>query len=107
MTNDVRIIFISIPREQARSFARELVEQRLVACVNIIPQMDSFYWWDEKVLTDQESLLIVKTTQQKFAALQEYVVDNHPYEIPELLAVPVTEGLADYLAWVRVETERE
>ena len=107
MNNDVRIVFISIPREQARSFARELVEQRLVACVNSIPQMDSFYWWDEKVLTDHEALLIVKTTEQKFGALQEYVVENHPYEIPELLAVPVTEGLDDYMAWVRVETERD
>jgi periplasmic divalent cation tolerance protein len=106
MTEDIRIVFMSVPREEAKTFAREIITQRLVACVNIIPKMDSFYWWDGQVLTDEESLLIMKTTHQKFAALQEFVERNHPYEIPELLAVEVKEGLPDYLAWVKVESER-
>ncbi|MFH1686561.1 MAG: divalent-cation tolerance protein CutA [bacterium] len=80
--------------------------ERLVACCNIIPGMESFYWWNDQVLDDQEALLLVKTTRQKFPALQEYVENHHPYEIPELLAIPVSEGLPDYLAWVKVETER-
>lgn len=107
MTDDIRVVFISIPREEAKRFAKNLVASRLVACANIIPQMESFYWWNDKVLADNESLLILKTTWQQFAALQEYVEEHHPYEIPELISLKVAEGLPDYLAWIKVETERE
>ncbi len=106
MTEDIRIVFMSVPREEASRFARAIITERLVACVNIVPKMESLYWWDDKILTDEESLLIMKTTRQKYSALQEFVEINHPYEIPELLAVGVEEGLPDYLAWVKVETER-
>jgi len=106
MTEDIRIVFMSVPREEASRFARDIITERLVACVNIIPKMESLYWWDNKILTDKESLLIMKTTHQKYKALQEFVERNHPYEIPELLAVGVKEGLPDYLAWVKVESER-
>lgn len=107
MTDNVRICMISIPRDEARSFAKKLVEERLVACVNILPKMESFYWWEDRVLSDEEALLMAKTTAEKYPDLQRYVIDHHPYEIPELLALNVDEGLPDYLAWVKVETERE
>lgn len=107
MTDDVRICMISIPRDEARSFAKKLVEERLVACVNILPRMESFYWWEDRVLSDEEALLMAKTTAEKYPDLQRYVIDHHPYEIPELLSLAVDEGLPDYLAWVKVETERK
>jgi len=106
MTEDIRIVFMSVPREIAKSIARGIITERQVVYVNIIPKMASFYWWYGKSLTDEESLLILKTTKQKYPALQEFVQRNHPYEIPELLSVGVEEGLPDYLSWVKVETER-
>ncbi len=104
MNTDIRIVFVSIPREEAKTFARKLVEERLAACVNIVPKMESYYWWDGKVLEDSESLLLIKTTAARFDELQQYIVDRHPYDLPEIVALPITEGLPDYLKWVAEET---
>lgn len=104
MNTDIRIVFVSIPREEAKTFARKLVEERLAACVNIVPKMESYYWWDGKVLEDSESLLLIKTTAARFDDLQQYIVDRHPYDLPEIVALPITEGLEGYLKWVAEET---
>ena len=101
---NIRVVFISVPRDEAKVFGKRIVEGRLAACVNIIPRIDSFYWGDNKVNTDEESLIIAKTTQQKIEALIMFVKDNHPYEIPEVIAVPLAEGLPDYINWVIDET---
>ncbi len=105
MTEDIRVVFVSIPREEASPFARALVEERLAACVNIVPKMESFYRWEGKVLSDSEALLIVKTTKSRFDALRAYITERHPYDLPEIVALPVSEGLPDYLAWVTDQTE--
>lgn len=105
MSSEILVVYVSIPRNEASRFARELVDQRLAACVNIIPRMESFYRWDGKVLEDSEALLIVKTTASCMADLERYVVENHPYEIPELIGIPVTAGFDEYLTWVKRETE--
>ncbi len=105
MTEDIRVVFVSIPREEAAPFARALVEERLAACVNIVPKMESFYRWEGKVLSDSEALLIVKTTKGRFDALRKYIEERHPYDLPEIVALPVSEGLPDYLAWVSDQTE--
>ena len=102
----VRVVFISVPREEANKMARALVEKRLAACVNIVPKIESFYWWDESVLKDEEALLIAKTTQQRFDALRAWVVENHPYDLPEIISLPLSDGLSDYIEWVKKETER-
>ncbi|MEA3297147.1 MAG: divalent-cation tolerance protein CutA [candidate division Zixibacteria bacterium] len=107
MTEEVRIVFVSIPRDEAKPFARALVEERLAACVNIVPKMESFYRWEGKVLSDSEALLMVKTTRDRFDALRQYVEENHPYDLPEIVALPVSEGLPDYLDWIEEETEEE
>ncbi|MCK4461472.1 MAG: divalent-cation tolerance protein CutA [candidate division Zixibacteria bacterium] len=104
MNTNVRVVFVSIPREEAKKFARKLVEERLAACVNIVPKMESYYWWDGKVLEDSESLLLIKTTAARFDDLQQYIVDRHPYDLPEIVALPITEGLEGYLKWVAEET---
>ena len=104
MNTDIRVVFVSIPREEAKTFARKLVEERLAACVNIVPKMESYYWWDGKVLEDSESLLLIKTTAARFDDLQQYIVDRHPYDLPEIVALPITEGLEGYLKWVAEET---
>jgi periplasmic divalent cation tolerance protein len=101
----VRVVFISIPQDEARQMARTLVEKRLAACVNIVPQIESFYWWDEQVNNDEEAMLIVKTTHQVFPALQEFVRNNHPYDVPELIGLPLGDALPEYVAWIKGELE--
>jgi len=105
MTKDIRVVFISLPRDEARNLAKRLVEQRLAACVNIIPKIESYFWWDSKVEHDEEALLIVKTTVQKFVAMRLWVQENHPYDVPEIIALPISEGLSEYMDWVKKETE--
>jgi periplasmic divalent cation tolerance protein len=101
----IRVVFISIPRGDANKLARELVEQRMAACINIIPKIESYFWWDEAVQHDDEALLICKTTAARFKALMEYTQAAHPYEPPEIIALPLSDGLPEYLAWVKHETE--
>ena len=102
----VRVGFISVPREEAMELAKEITEARLAACVNIIPKIESVYWWEDKLNYDSESLLIIKTTQNKIEALIEYIKDNHPYEVPEVVFLKLTEGLPDYLNYVIDETSK-
>ena len=97
---NIRVVFISIPHDEARKFARSIVEERLAACVNIVPRITSFFWWENEVQTDEEALLILKTTQPKIDALIDFVKHEHPYDIPEILFLPVAEGLPDYINWV-------
>jgi len=101
---NVRIVFISLPREEARGMAKTIVEERLAACVNIIPKIESYFWWEGKIENDEESLLVAKTSQQKVEKLIIWVKDNHPYPIPEVITVPLAEGLPDYINWVIEET---
>ena len=101
---NIRVVFITIPTDKAEAFAQSIVEQRLAACVNVVPGVKSYFWWDDKVQNEAESLLIVKTTVQKLDALTEYVKENHPYDVPELIAMPVSEGLPDYINWLIEET---
>ena len=102
----IRVVYISIPHDEADKMALELVQQRFAACINVVPRIKSYFWWDDAVQEDDESLLIVKTTQQKFAKLMEYVIANHPYELPEIIALPLAEGSAEYITWVKREVNR-
>lgn len=102
--DNVRIVFVSLPREDAREMARTIVEERLAACANIIPKMESFYWWEGKIENDEEALLMIKTSYQKVEDLIRYMRDNHPYEVPDIISVPIMEGLPDYINWMLDET---
>lgn len=101
----IRIVFVTIPREEAQTMARQLVEERYAACVSIVPKINSIYSWDGKIQEDEESLLIIKTTQGRFDALMEHVKEHHPYEVPEIIGFPLTEALPEYVSWVRRETD--
>lgn len=103
MSTDVRAVFVTIPRDKAHELARLIVENRLAACVNIVPKIESFYWWEGKVQSDDEALLIIKTTTTRFDALQIFVLDHHPYDLPEIIAFPIDAGLDAYLKWVEKE----
>lgn len=85
----------------AARLAEALVEERLAACVNRLPGVASTYRWQGQVTTDHEELLLIKTTAARFDALKARLLALHPYELPELIAVPVERGHAAYLDWVR------
>jgi periplasmic divalent cation tolerance protein len=88
--------------EQAEKLARMVLEARLAACVQI-QKITSYYWWDEKINRDPEQLLCLKTTSDKYPALEALLVANHSYDTPEVLQLPVEAGLEKYLNWIRKE----
>lgn len=101
MPQDCLLLLNTCPdAETAERLATLLVENKLAACVNIVSGLTSVYRWQGKLHRDQEHLLIIKSTQARYGELERLLVDNHPYELPELVAVPIEQGLTDYLAWI-------
>ncbi len=90
--------------DSAQRIARALVEERLAACVSRVPGLRSTYRWDGEVQTDDEVLLLIKTCADRFDALSARVLELHPNELPELVAVEARAGLAPYLQWVAQQT---
>ncbi|HEX6085529.1 MAG TPA: divalent-cation tolerance protein CutA [Thermoanaerobaculia bacterium] len=84
----------------ARALARELVEARVAACVNIVERIQSIYRWEGRVTDDAEQLLIIKTSDERVAALREELFQRHPYEVPEFVVVPIAETSDAYGAWL-------
>ena len=102
---EVRIAFITAPdRGTAAGIARALVEERLAACVNLVPGVRSIYRWEGALQEQEETLLLVKTTAGRARALEARVRELHPYDVPELVCVTVAAGSEPYLAWVARET---
>jgi periplasmic divalent cation tolerance protein len=91
--------------EEARRIARVLVEEKLAACVNVVPQIESFYWWQEKVENAQEFLLIVKTTAELSADVCQKIKELHSYELPEAIEITISAGSAEYLDWIGASVE--
>jgi periplasmic divalent cation tolerance protein len=96
------VVFITAPGEdEAAKIARALVEARLAGCVNILKSIRSIYTWEGKIEDEQEVLMIAKTHQALFASLEKKVKELHSYTVPEIIAVPIIRGSADYLAWLK------
>ena len=85
--------------------ARHLVEQRLAACVNLIPRVESIYRWQEKVESSGEWLLLIKTTSAKFPAVRDAIRKLHSYELPECVALNIEDGGAEYLEWIEMSVK--
>jgi len=98
----VQVVLVTAPDAAIGArLARTLVEERLAACVNLVPGVRSVYRWEGAVHEDDEVLLVIKTREDRVAALSQRVQELHPYELPELLAVGVGGGSERYLAWLR------
>ena len=85
---------------EAESLARALVNERLAACCSIISNVSSVYWWEDAVQHDEETLLLCKTWRELFPRMESRVRELHSYDVPEIVAMPVVEGSAPYLAWM-------
>ncbi len=86
--------------EVANNLARRVIKQQLAACVNIIPNIQSVYRWNGKIENDNESLLIIKTTQSKLVELEYFIQEHHPYDTPEFIVVNIESGSQNYLNWI-------
>ena len=98
---DYRIVFCTCPNMgTAEAIAKRLVGESLAACVNIAPGLRSVYLWRGAVETDDELLLIIKTSSSRYPAVEAAILQAHPYELPEIVCVPIVAGLSGYLSWI-------
>jgi len=103
---DGLVIFITTgSEEEARSIADLLLDQRKAACINIVPRVDSLFWWQGEIDSAQESLLIVKTKASLLPEIVDLVKGVHSYQVPEIIALPVIGGSEDYLKWLDSEVQ--
>ncbi len=103
--NEVLIVFMTAgSQDEAQKIAKAAVESHAAACATMLPAVRSLYRWEGKLIDDQESLVLFKTTLEHYERLQELIRGLHSYKVPEILAVPVAKGLDQYIEWVRQET---
>ncbi|KAG8376107.1 hypothetical protein BUALT_Bualt09G0029000 [Buddleja alternifolia] len=99
------VVYVTVPNKEAgKKLAESIVKERLAACVNRVPGVESVYEWKGEIQTDAEELLIIKTRESLLEALTEHVKTNHEYEVPEVIALPITGGNLQYLEWIKNST---
>uniref|UniRef100_A0A0E0M747 Uncharacterized protein n=1 Tax=Oryza punctata TaxID=4537 RepID=A0A0E0M747_ORYPU len=99
------VVYVTVPNKTAgKKLAESIISEKLAACVNIVPGIESVYWWEGKVQTDAEELLIIKTRESLLEALTEHVKANHEYDVPEVIALPIKGGNLKYLEWLKNST---
>lgn len=105
--SEALVVLCTCPEEAVEALVGRLVEPRLVACVNVVADVRSVYRWEGRLQSDSESLLIMKTQRARLDSLIEAIEESHPYDVPEILALPVAAGSSGYLDWLFRETENE
>ncbi|XP_057765499.1 protein CutA, chloroplastic-like isoform X1 [Salvia miltiorrhiza] len=99
------VVYVTVPNKEAgKKLAESIVKERLAACVNRVPGVESVYEWKGEIQTDSEELLIIKTRESLLEALTEHVKANHEYEVPEVISLPITGGNLQYLEWIKNST---
>src|SRR5271154_675064 len=95
------IVLVTAPDlKTARALAKAALQARLIACANLIPKIESHYWWQEKIESGAEVFLVLKTQKSKLAALEKLILAKHPYDTPEFLVLPLSAGSNKYLDWL-------
>lgn len=107
MTDKRIVLSTAGSEEEARKIARHLVEKQLAACVNVVPHIESIYRWQGKVESSREWLLIIKTKADLFLRVSEVIGELHSYDVPECIAVAITDGSAEYMQWLEYSTTAE
>lgn len=106
-TTQFRIVLVTAPNlKTARRLARAALRKRLAACANLIPGLESHYWWRGKMESSREVLLIFKTRASCLGKLEKVILAEHPYDTPEFVVLRLTAGTERYLAWLKQETEQ-
>lgn len=100
MTDKVVVLVNCSNLEEAGRIGRHLVAKRLAACVNLVPGVRSWYWWEGKVVEDNEVMVMIKTSRDRLADLEKEVVRLHSYAVPEVIALQVVDGSRNYLNWI-------
>jgi periplasmic divalent cation tolerance protein len=100
MTDKILVLTTTSSKDEARKIGRALVEQRLAACVNIVPPVRSIYRWQGKIEEAEEWLLLAKTTRATFERVRKAILDLHSYEVPECISVSIDDGSREYLGWI-------
>lgn len=98
------IVMVTVPQENREDLTRVILEKRCAACVNVLENVRSYYWWQGRQEQSTEALLLIKTRKELFPALEELIRTHHPYDVPEIVAFDITEGSRPYLRWLREET---
>ncbi len=106
MTEHLLVYCTAPDTNEAERLGRIVVSERLAACANILPGAQSLYWWQGKVARDTETVLVLKTSKIRFAALERRLADEHPHDCPCIVAIPVAEGHQPFLNWVGAETSQ-
>jgi periplasmic divalent cation tolerance protein len=103
---DYTVIFVTTSSpDESEKIGRALVEEKLVACANIVPSIRSIYHWQGKICDDKETLIILKTKKELFEQIEQRVKELHSYEVPEIISMPIIEGSNEYLSWLENETK--
>jgi periplasmic divalent cation tolerance protein len=101
-TDRIIVLITAGSEEEAHKIAESLVNGKKAACVNIVPRVDSLFWWEGKIDSARESLLLVRTKASLFPEIVELVKRTHSYEVPEIIALPIIAGSEDYLKWLDI-----
>ena len=100
MTEKIVILSTCASEAEAAKVARSLIDARLAACVNVLPEIRSYYRWQGKVETGREVMLVIKSSRDRFAGVRAAIEEAHSYEVPEIIALPIMEGSPAYLSWM-------
>jgi periplasmic divalent cation tolerance protein len=107
MTEYIQVVTTTETKEQAQRIAQVVVEKRLAACAQIVGPISSTYWWKGKIETAEEWLCLMKSANSLLADLERAIRENHPYEVPEIVAMPIATGGESYLNWLSEELRTE
>jgi len=102
-----RVVMVTAPSDKAEEMSKKIIGSGLAACVNIIDNVKSIYNWKGELRTDREALLIIKTATKKVENLIKFIKEDHPYELPEVISMTISEGNPDYLNWIDEATKSQ